>query len=192
MWCGTLAALSADGGMRVTGLVVDGSGFELLVDDERVGPRRVLGPDDVALLEALASRYTHAVRTRADPADPAVLVELGRELWRWLEGDGGALTALLDRAPTPLVFEVRGPRRPREGVWAVAPGRPPRALPVGSWQVVRAVPGTLSRRPRQAGAPWRLEVGDGTGTGSLAGAWLALAWIGSLAGWPEPAGSDGT
>jgi hypothetical protein len=59
--------------------------------------------------------------------------------------------------------------------------------------VVRAVPGTGSRRPRQAAAPWRLEVSDGTGTGSLAGAWLALAWIGTVAGWPEPAGpGDGT
>ncbi len=79
----------------------------------------------------------------------------------------------------------------REDVWAVPPGRPPRALPVGSWQVVRAVPGTGSRRPRQAGAPWQLEVTDGTGTGSLSGAWPALAWIGSLAGWPEPPG-DGS
>ncbi len=109
------------------------------------------------------------------PADPAAYLELGVVRLHWPASAPGEPVAAS-----------------REGVWAVAPGRPPRALPDGSWQVVRAVPGTGSRRPRQAGAPWRLEVGDGTGTGSLAGAWLALAWIGSLAGWPEPARSDGT
>jgi hypothetical protein len=109
------------------------------------------------------------------PADPAAYLDLGVVRLHWPASAPGERVAAS-----------------REGVWALTPGRPPRALPVGSWQVVRAVPGTGFRRPRQAGAPWRLEVGDGTGTGSLAGAWLALAWIGSLAGWPEPARSDGT
>ena len=98
------------------GLVVDGSGFELLAGDERVGPRRPLEPADVALLESLALLYARAVRVRADPA---VLVELGRELWRWLDGDRGALDALLERAPARSVFEVRGPRTPSDGAWAV-------------------------------------------------------------------------
>jgi hypothetical protein len=63
-------------------------------------------------------------------------------------------------------------------------------LPVDTWRVVRAVPGTGSRRPRQSTSPWRLELTDGSVTGSLTGAWLALAWIGHLAGWPEPAPSS--
>ena len=105
------------------------------------------------------------------PADPAAYLDLGVVRLHWPASGPGELVAAS-----------------QEGVWAVAPGRPPRALPVGSWQVVRAVPGTGSRRPRQAGAPWQLEVSDGSGTGSLDGAWLALAWIGALAGWPEPAG----
>ena len=104
------------------------------------------------------------------PADPAAYLDLGVVRLHWPASGPGELVAAS-----------------REGVWAVAPGRPPRALPVGSWQVVRAVPDTGSRRPRQAGAPWQLEVTDGTSTGTLAGAWLALAWIGSVAGWPEPA-----
>ncbi|WP_448638964.1 hypothetical protein [Geodermatophilus sp. URMC 63] len=103
------------------------------------------------------------------PADPAAYLDLGVVRLHWPPAAPGEPVAAS-----------------RKGVRAVAPGRPPRALPVGSWQVVRAVPGTGSRRPRQAGAPWRLEVSDGTGTGTLAGAWLALAWIGSVAGWPEP------
>ncbi len=103
-------------------------------------------------------------------------------------------TAYLDLGVVRLHWPAFGPGEPvaasREGVWAVAPGRPPRELPVGSWQVVRGVPGTGSRRPRQAGMPWQLEVTDGMSTGTLAGAWLALAWIGHLAGWPEPADAE--
>lgn len=30
---------------------------------------------------------------------------------------------------------------------------------------------------------------DGAGTVDVDGAWLALAWVGLLAGWPEPAAS---
>ncbi len=106
------------------------------------------------------------------PADPAAYLDLGAVRLHW--------------PPTAPGEPVAASQ---EGVWAVPPGRPPRALPVRSWRVVRAVPGTGSRRPRQATAPWRLELGDGTDTGSLTGAWLALAFIGSLAGWPEPAGT---
>ena len=105
------------------------------------------------------------------PADPTAYLDLGVLRLHWPPSAPGETVAAS-----------------RVGVWAVAPGRPPRALPVESWQVLRAVPATGSRRPRQAGVPWRLEVSDGTGTGTLTGAWLALAWIGTLAGWPEPAG----
>jgi hypothetical protein len=105
------------------------------------------------------------------PADPAAYLGLGVVRLHW--------------PPSARVEQVAASR---EGVRAVVPGRPPRALPVGSWQVVHAVPATRSRRPRQAAAPWQLEVTDGTSTGSLTGAGLALAWIGSVGGWPEPAG----
>ncbi|WP_139173791.1 hypothetical protein [Geodermatophilus telluris] len=107
------------------------------------------------------------------PADPAAYLDLGAVRLRWPASAPGEPVAAS-----------------REGVWAVPPGRPPRALPVTSWRVLRAVPATGSRRPRQAEASWQLEVGDGEGTGSLTGAWLALAWIGTLAGWPEPDGAD--
>ena len=100
----------------VTGLVVDGTGFEVLAGDERIGPRRVIGPADVALLTGLAGRYVRAVQGNADPG---VFAGLGRELYAWLDGDLGQLTALLEQAARPLVFEVRGPRSPSEGAWAV-------------------------------------------------------------------------
>ncbi|WP_336027417.1 hypothetical protein [Geodermatophilus sp. FMUSA9-8] len=105
------------------------------------------------------------------PADPAAYLGLGTVRLRW-----------------PDSARAEPVAASREGVWAVPPGRPPRELPVRSWRVVRAVPATGSRRPRQADAPWRLELTDGSGTGTLTGAWLALAWIGTLAGWPEPSG----
>jgi hypothetical protein len=100
----------------VTGLVVDGTGFEVLVGDERIGSRRVFDPADVTLLEGVAARYVRAVRARADAG---VFMELGRELYGWLEGDQGQLSVLLERAASPLVFEVRVPRSPSDRAWAL-------------------------------------------------------------------------
>jgi len=114
--------------------------------------------------------------TWALPADPAAYLDLGTVLLRW----PGA-------APAERV------QASREGVWVTSARaeRPPRRLPVEAWRVVGAVPGSGSRRPRHASAPWRLDLTDGAGTGSLSGAWLALAWIGRLAGWPEPGPARG-
>ena len=100
----------------VTGLVVDGTGFEVLAGDERIGLRRVIEPADAALLTGLAGRYVRAVQASAEDS---VFVGLGRELYAWLDGDQGQLTALLEKAPRPLVFEVRGPRSPSDAAWAV-------------------------------------------------------------------------
>ena len=47
------------------------------------------------------------------------LIGLGRELYEWLDGDEGQLARLMDQAPRPVVFEVRGPRLPSEAGWAV-------------------------------------------------------------------------
>ena len=79
----------------VVGLVVDGTGFEVLAGDERIGPRRVIGPGDAALLTGLAGRYVRAVQARAEDS---VFVGLGRELYAWLDGNRGQLTALLEKA----------------------------------------------------------------------------------------------
>ena len=101
----------------MTGLVVDGTGFEVLVGDERIGARRVLEPADVELLGVLAARYGRAVQAGSDAG---VFVELGRELYGWLDGHQGQLSMLLERATSPLVFEVQGPpRSPSDGAWAV-------------------------------------------------------------------------
>ncbi|CCH90705.1 protein of unknown function [Modestobacter italicus] len=112
--------------------------------------------------------------TWAVPADPAAYLDLGVVRLHWPAGAAGEQV-----------------QASRETVWATSgrAERPPRRLPVETWQVRAAVPGSGSRRPRHAAAPWRLDVTDGAGTGQLTGAWLALAWIGRLAGWPEPTGT---
>ena len=103
-------------GVLVTGLVVDGTGFEVLAGGERVGSRRVIGPGDVEFLTGLAARYVRAVQAGSDAG---VFVGLGRELYGWLDGDQGQLSGLLERAARPVVFEVAGPRSPSEAAWAV-------------------------------------------------------------------------
>ena len=100
----------------MTGLIVDDADFELLAGDERIGPRRSVEPADVEFLTGLAGRYARAVQARSDAG---VFVELGRDLYRWLDGDQRQLSTLLEKAPRPLVFEVRGPRKPSDRAWAV-------------------------------------------------------------------------
>jgi len=103
------------------------------------------------------------------PADPAAWLGLGVVRLRW-----------------PVGAAAEEVQASQEGVWATPAGRPPRRLPVETWRVVEAVPGTGSGRPRHPGAEWQLALSDGADRGTLTGAWLALAWIGHLAGWPDP------
>ncbi|MFC4071740.1 tetratricopeptide repeat protein [Actinoplanes subglobosus] len=100
----------------VTGIVVDGSGWELQADGERVGSRRVLSEADETFLADVGVRYVRAVQAGA--ADE-VLLGLGRQLWSWLDGDSGGLSRLLELVPGQVTFEVRGPRSPSGRVWAL-------------------------------------------------------------------------
>ncbi|MFC4066309.1 CHAT domain-containing protein, partial [Actinoplanes subglobosus] len=100
----------------VTGLVLDGSSFEIVAGPDRIGSRRRVSAQDQALLAGIGTRYVRAVY--ADATDD-VFVTLGRDLWSWLEGDQGQLTALLERSSGLMTFEVRGPRSPNEAAWAV-------------------------------------------------------------------------
>ncbi|MFJ3673918.1 hypothetical protein ACIPSE_46535, partial [Streptomyces sp. NPDC090106] len=95
---------------------MDATGFELLADSQRVGPRRVLEASDVELLNGIAGRYVEAVRSGSRDE---VLLAIGRDLYRWLEGDLGQLTRLIAAASGPLVFEVRAPAKPSPAAWAL-------------------------------------------------------------------------
>jgi tetratricopeptide (TPR) repeat protein len=100
----------------VPGLVIDDSSFEVVAGTERIGSRRRLNAADVTLLKFLASRYMRAVYAGSSGT---VFLGIGQELYRWIDGEQGQLTALLNTAETPLVFEVQGPRLPSEQAWAV-------------------------------------------------------------------------
>uniref|UniRef100_A0AAU3HWY3 CHAT domain-containing protein n=1 Tax=Streptomyces sp. NBC_01393 TaxID=2903851 RepID=A0AAU3HWY3_9ACTN len=76
----------------------------------------MLQTSDVELLTAVAGQYVDAVRNGSK--DQALLA-VGRELHRWLDGDLGQLTRLLDEASAPLVFEVRASARPSAAAWAL-------------------------------------------------------------------------
>ncbi len=113
-----------------------------------------------------------ARRTTWDvPADPAGYLDLGPVELR-----------------VPGTAPAQRVRATRREVWTTPAGRPPAQLPVQAWQVTEAVPRDAAGR-RDADAVWTLTVTDGAGPGTLTGAWLALAWIGHLAGWPEPPGA---
>ena len=103
------------------------------------------------------------------PADPAAYLDLGAVTLWWPT----------DAPSVPV--QATG-----HGVWATPVGQPPRPLDVGRWRVLGAVPAGRTPR-RHPEAEWLLTVSDGAVQGTLSGAWLALAWIGHLAGWPEPA-----
>ena len=67
-------------------------------------------------MAGLAGRYARAVQAGGDEG---VFVELGRELFGWLDGDQGHLSVLLERAARPVVFEVGGPQVPSDLARAV-------------------------------------------------------------------------
>lgn len=100
-----------------TGLVVDATGFEVLVDDQRLGPRRILDPVAVEFLTQASARYERAVLSHASPE---VFLGLGRDLYSWLDGPQGQLAGLVDQADPPVVFEVcSASRRPSLAAWAL-------------------------------------------------------------------------
>lgn len=87
----------------MVGVFVGDGGFELICGQAQIGPRRHLDAAAVSRLEGFASCYG-VLLERADPS--ADLLALGRDLYRFLDGDSGELTALIDRAQRPLHFEV--------------------------------------------------------------------------------------
>ncbi|MFI5593657.1 CHAT domain-containing protein, partial [Amycolatopsis sp. NPDC051758] len=99
----------------MSGLVVDDSAFELVLSGERVGPRRTIGVADVQFLKTVATQYVGAAQGRSD----AALLELGRELFGWLDGEQGQLHTWLKGSGAPVMLEVRGSQWPSAAAWAL-------------------------------------------------------------------------
>jgi tetratricopeptide (TPR) repeat protein len=88
----------------MTGISIADGGFDLVCNGERIGRRRHLDEAMVAALGGFSARYA-ALLDRGDDTS-AELLALGRDLYRFLDGDGRDLATLLDRTSRPVHFEI--------------------------------------------------------------------------------------
>jgi hypothetical protein len=112
------------------GILAVDRGFELLCGGSPAGRRRHLDDSAVSSLKGFSDSYVRPVSASGG------LLVLGRDLYSWLDGDGGQLTALLQQADRPLRFEVCAANR--------YPGEP-------EWALLRAPLGAAGRRERLPG-----------------------------------------
>ena len=99
------------------GIFAFDGGFELICGGSAVGARRHLDAAAVSALEGFSRRYYELLQSSYAAAG---LLALGRELYGWLDGDGGQLNALLQCAERPLRFEVCAANRyPSAAEWAL-------------------------------------------------------------------------
>ncbi len=122
-------------------VLIDTDTFELLADDTPVGPRRRIEP---AVLDALSARYADLERA-ADPAAEALAI--GRDLYRWLDGDGGQLRRLIAQAARALLFTVHDP--------SPAPTAAARALLQAPWELLADAEGPLAANALLGFSPLR-------------------------------------
>lgn len=101
----------------MNGISVIDDGFEVVCKALPLGFRRHLDSQAVTTLEEFSQRYTKLSQLRRNAAE---LLVLGRDLYRWIEGDSGQLTGLLQRTTRPLRFEVAVARRfPSRAEWTL-------------------------------------------------------------------------
>ena len=126
------------------GILATDDGFELLCGAAPIGDRRHLDTAAVAVLEGFGRRYYELLPS---PYAAVGLLALGRELYGWLNGDGGHLNTLLQRAVPPLRFEIVAANRfPSAAEWALL--RAP-------WELLADQQGFLARDPGLGFSPVR-------------------------------------
>jgi hypothetical protein len=89
------------------GISISHDGFQLMCG-EPIGARRHLDATTVAALEEFGQRYGQLLDADKPAED---FLKLGRDLYGFLDGDGGYLTALIERTSRPLHFEIAAPTR---------------------------------------------------------------------------------
>ena len=114
--------------------------------------------------------------TWAMSADPDAYVDIGKVQVRgtapWLPARPGARHRLRATSRAVVLDDGGGRRTPTQ-------------VPLAELHIARARPRGAAPPARHPDAQWTLTL-SGAGTVEVDGAWLALAWIGLLAGWPEP------
>ena len=96
-------------------LALDGC-FEILADGTALGCRRQLDASTIKSLTDFSERYAFILLR-----SPQVgLLDLGQQLYAWLDGQDGQLNALLQKVERPLRFEVcTANKYPSEPEWAL-------------------------------------------------------------------------
>ncbi|MEV6499322.1 CHAT domain-containing protein [Streptomyces prunicolor] len=117
----------------------------------------MLQTSDVDLLNDVAGQYVDAVR---NGSRNLALLAVGRELYRWLDGDLGQLTRLLDEASAPLVFVVRAQAKPSAAAWALLRA-PFELLAAPEGEFLAAEKSKLFAVARRLGRPSTAEPLDG-------------------------------
>ena len=130
--------------------------------------------DTVASFGATAGASTGPTWTL--PADPDAYVDIGLVQVRgdapWLLGGRVRRQRLQATQRAVMVSDTAGRRAPA-------------LVPVKELRIAHVRPRSGRRQSRHAEAPWTLAL-TGSGNVDVHGPWLALAWIGHVAGWPEP------
>ena len=121
--------------------IADGA-FQL-VCAEPIGRRRYLDEDTVKSLDDFGRRYGKLLASNETEG----LLELGRDLYRFLDGDAGQLTALIDQAPRPIHFEVAAP--------TCRPDQPALALSRAPWELLANEQGFIAGDDRLGFSPVR-------------------------------------
>jgi len=116
------------------GISINDGGFELRCG-EPIGRRRYFDAETIARLREFSSRYAK-LREQDGSQSAAGLLMLGRQLFGFLDGDAGDLTALMNRAPRPLHFEIVADRR--------RPSEPEMALLRAPWELLANAQGFLA------------------------------------------------
>jgi len=83
-------------------LLIDGQSLRLF-HDENIFFSRNLSENDLSALDTFTTRYTGLIPIKDNRTG---LLELGKDLYHWLDGDELAMTRVLNEGSPPFIFEI--------------------------------------------------------------------------------------